>query len=209
MTTSGFGGAIEGRGASIDDPSNVLVSFPSMDDRERHACGELLDRDAARGRDVIVVSISDSPDRRIQRWRDTVGPLPQRLHIITAGDASGPDPSTPDGAGVTVTTDAVSSPGDLTGLGIAISTYLEDHHERDAQLLVCFDSITALLLHTDLQPVYKFLHVLTAQLQSVDALAHFHLDPSAHSPQDVGAITSLFDTEVAADDDGSIEVRSR
>jgi hypothetical protein len=209
MTTSGFGGAIEGRGASIDDPSNVLVSFPSMDDRERQACGELLDREGARGRDVIVVSISDSADQRVRRWRDTVGPLPKRLHIITAGDTAGPDPSTPDGTDVTVTTDSVSTPGDLTGLGIAISTYLDEHRERDARLLVCFDSVTALLLHTDLQPVYKFLHVLTAQLQSVDALAHFHLDPSAHGPQDVGAITSLFDTEITADDDGSIEVRSR
>lgn len=210
MTSSGFGGAVEGRGT---DPgmgaSTLLLSFPSMDDRARRACGDHLAVDGPDHRAVILVALTETPTRRVERWRATVGDrLPDRLHVIAADDSAAEAPPAVDAA-TTLTVDTVSSPRDLTGLGIAISNYLDGLGDHHGGIACCFDSLSTLLNYADRQQVFKFLHVLTAQLRSVDATAHFHVDPTAHDTREVRAITALFDTEVAAADDGGIDVRSR
>ncbi len=209
MTASGFGGAIEDRGiASIDGASNVLLSFPTLDDRDRQTCDDLLAVDGEDGRAVVIVSLSDTPERRVDRWQSTTGDLPRELRFVTTDDLARSRPDTAE-PGTVISVETVSSPRDLTGLGIAISNHLDRIGDDHDGIAFCFDSLSTLLNHADREPVYKFLHVLTAQLRSVDATAHFHIDPDAHRDQDVRAITSLFDTEVVATDDGEIDVRAR
>lgn len=90
----------------------------------------------------------------------------------------------------------VTEPGDLTGLGIAITDHLE------AGVRLCFDSITAMLQYVELERAYTFLNSLLGHLWDADTRAHFHLDPAAHDTRTVAAITSLFDARV--DPDGTV-----
>jgi len=168
--------------------TNTLVCAPPM---SGHAgggnyCTELLTRwDATDS--VLWVTYTRSPSTCVQAVR-TSGIEPSSLSVITVGET----PMEDDGSLSSVSVDSVSTPSDLTGLGITLSQRLS---ERD-DVAVCFDSLTAVLQYVELETLYEFLHAVAGQLHAADALAHFHLDPSAHDRQTVDALSSLFDAVV-------------
>jgi hypothetical protein len=99
----------------------------------------------------------------------------------------------------------VSTPSDLTGLGITIGEFLS---EFDEPVHICFDSLTSLLQYVDLQTTYEFLHAITGQIYAASARAHFHIDPAAHDEMTVETITSLFDARISlAADEPTIDIR--
>ncbi|MBO4248781.1 hypothetical protein IL252_13235 [Halomicrobium sp. IBSBa] len=49
-----------------------------------------------------------------------------------------------------------------------------------------------------MQAAFKFLYMFTGQLRSVDAVAHFHLDPNAVDDQTVHRLKPVFDDAVRA-----------
>lgn len=65
---------------------------------------------------------------------------------------------------------------------------------------MCFHSITALLQYADLSCVFRFLHVLTRHVDTVDGVAHYHIDPTAHDAQTLATIETLFDTVIEYED---------
>ncbi len=95
----------------------------------------------------------------------------------------------------------VNSPADLTGLGIDVSEQLRQFAEGEVQLTrIAFHSVSTLLMYSELETVFRFLHVLTGRVDSVDGLGFFSLDPTTHDEGDVNTIKQLFD--------GMVEVRS-
>jgi len=107
----------------------------------------------------------------------------------------------------TTAVETISDPGDLIGLGIAISKYLSNWEGSPNQTVVCFHSLTPLLQYGNLQRVFRFLHVLTGPLKSIDAVAHFHLDPHAHDEQTINTLSQLFDV-IVEHDNGDYTVRT-
>lgn len=95
----------------------------------------------------------------------------------------------------------VSSPGDLTGVGIAVARQL-DRFEATAtsRLRVACDSLSTLLMYVDLKAVFRFLHVVMARIERLEGLGLFVIDPTVHDPETVSVIRQLFD--------GVIETRS-
>ena len=91
-----------------------------------------------------------------------------------------------------VVVDTVTDPTDLNSLGTAIGRYLGQWEDDD--LAVCFDSVTALLRHVDEQSAVQFLHLLVQRLEKVEAVVHFHLDPTAHDEATIETVTELVDT---------------
>jgi len=172
---------------------NVVVMAPSLSDEKRATCLDLQHAGPPDQLDVLRVAYSASPAELVAEWRDHGGELPGRMGIIVVGDQPGHRTSDADlPENVFVTT---ANPNDITGLGMRLNNYLNDHDE-DAQLVVCFDSMTEMLQFSELQPVFKFLHMFTGQLREVDAIGHFHLDPGAHDDQTISRLKPLFDGAV-------------
>lgn len=96
------------------------------------------------------------------------------------------------GVSESVPTERVSSPADLTGVGMQTSQILGRWAETGDDIVVSFDSLTVLLQFVDLHDLYRFLHVVTARIRTVGAHAQFYLDPSTQGDQTVSIITSLF-----------------
>lgn len=96
------------------------------------------------------------------------------------------------------TVESVSSPSDLTGLGIKIGQFLSTWPEP---VHLSFESLTAMLQYVDFQTAYEFLHAVTGQIHAANARAHFHIDPEAHKPEHVAGLTSLFDAVVTLEGD--------
>lgn len=196
----------------LSGANSTLLLSPSLAGDEEGACIDLLCPEEAASQNMLLVSYTKSPDAQLRRWRSHSDEQPANLGIVTVEDStrsvaaqSGGDAGNfgPNGP-----VETVSSPNDLTGLGIRITEYLTTWEENGHRTVVCFDSLTALLQYVELETAYEFLHIITGRMAAVDAFAHFHMDPGAHDEQTVESITSLMDAVVEVDDDGR-HVRSR
>jgi hypothetical protein len=182
----------------VDDAATTLVFAPPVSGAGGETCSELLwpESDSPT---VLWITYTRSPSACVDAYRNHGGSA-SALSVITVGDTpAADDPLLSD-----VVTDTVATPSDLTGLGIKLSQFLAEHDD----VALCFDSLTALLQHVDVETVYEFLHAVTGQLYAADARAHFHLDPTAHDRETVDALASLFDAVVTASDGGR-DVRMR
>jgi len=179
--------------STVKPGTNVLVLAPSLSEEKETTCLDLQAAGPPERLNVLRISYSGAPEELVTQWRDQHGELPARMGLVTVGDQPGhhrngadlPDP-------IFVTT---ANPNDITGLGMRLNNYLNDHDD-DSQLVACLDSMTEMLQFADLQPVFKFLHMFAGQLRDADAVAHFHLDPGAHDDQTVSRLKPLFDDAV-------------
>lgn len=192
----------------LDGVSNMLVLSPTMDEEARAAYYERLLPDSPGSVDVLAIDYRQTPDQWMDEWKRHVGERPRRCTIISVDETtrsvtSRSDEPTRRGPN-TVT--CLKSPTDLTGLGITISEYLAD--EAGERTVVTFDSLTVLLQYVDLQRAFRFLHVLSNRVETVNATAYYHMDPGAHDDKDVATLTSLFDA-IAEFEDGDWSISGR
>ena len=68
-------------------------------------------------------------------------------------------------------------------------------------------SLSTLRMYADLQAVFRFLHVFTGRIQSVDGLGVFAIDDSAHDDQTMNTLKQLFDGILTTQEDGPVSVR--
>lgn len=184
--------------AELSAVATALVLAPAVDDDVTAASMRLLitgDPDA-----VVAVAVTPSAAEWVDRWREHVGPLPSNLALVTTGDGT---------VDADATVDRLSSPGDLTGLGMRLSDYLQRFTGRDERIGLCFDSLTTVLQYSELHNVYRFLHLMTTRLSGAGARAHFHLDPATQDQQAVSTLASAFEGIARREDDGTWTVRTR
>ncbi|WP_144901281.1 DUF7504 family protein [Halobellus captivus] len=194
-----------GADLAVDDP-NVLLLGPEGCATETRLCTDLS---AARGGgsiNLLVVTYGQSAARRAAMLD---GFPPSTLEHVAIVSLEG---STQTGS--TITHPAVPEPipvesllnaADVMKLGFAVSKYLTAWQEEDAQTVVCFHSLTrAIRVAPDPKLVLRFLHILQNQVKAARARAHFHLDPEALDAQTLNTFTTLFETVVAFERDGSV-----
>jgi len=184
--------------SELADARNVLLCAPSMSGGEAEACTDLLIPSNPAGATALWVTFRGDATDCVDQWLAAAAERPTEAVVVVVGESVG---AQPDGVAV----EHVSSPSDLTGLGITIGELLS---EWETPPVVCVDSLTAMLQYVDVETAYEFLHAITGQLYAADARAHFHIDPSAHDRKTVDSIASLFDAVVEFGDDGP-ETRKR
>ncbi|WP_313692042.1 DUF7504 family protein [Halorarum halobium] len=108
-----------------------------------------------------------------------------------------------------VTVESVSSPANLTDVGVAIDKLLDRAGETDGQIDCCVPSLTALLQYVDRQRGYRFCNAMANRLAAADAFAHYHLTPEAHDEMTVDTFASLMDAVVRVDADGATVIKRR
>jgi hypothetical protein len=186
----------------LEGVANVLVLAPSMGTPKRDACLRLLTQTPPASTNVLSVTFTQSAAEWIEDWADRAGEPPARGGIVAIGQQQAEH-----GSDWRVGT--VENPSDLTGIGIELSELLSTMGEAaddDEPLSVCFDSITSLLQYADLQRTFRFLHVVTGRIKTVDGVGHFHMDPAAHTDQELATLKGLFDAVVEVDEDGEFTV---
>ncbi|WP_324665097.1 DUF7504 family protein [Haloarcula sediminis] len=179
---------------AVGDAAVALVCTSSTGPED--SCLELLSATAPETT-VLWVTYSRSPSVCLDHFR--AAGASGSLSVIAVGESPTDIPDSED-----VTVKSVSTPEDLTALGITLSQALSTHDDA----VVCFDSLTVLLQYVDTERAYEFLNALTGQLYAADAEAHFHLDPAAHDTRTVDALASLFDA-IVEDTNGTWSARHR
>lgn len=171
---------------SVEPPANVLV----LHDSRAHAegCGAFCTHDECTA--LLQVTFAGQ-----EREPETPTGTDCQLGVLTVGDviraAEGGDE--PDFSGP-IAVDTVSDPTDLGAIGVSISRFCKRWY--DQRIGVCFASLDALLRQTDPETVFEFTVYLNRRLESVGALAHYHLDPSQHPDAVVSAFVEIFDATV-------------
>lgn len=179
----------------VDPGTNLLIEGPPMTGKFDLAL-DVLAAGATDGEGAIVISTKDGAPRLRDEFSD---------HVRDEGGPVGIVDTVTKQQGMTPDDDAylryVSSPVDLTGIGIELSELLRQfYHERGVtQNRIVLDSLSTLLMYSNLQTVFRFLHVFTGRVQSADALGVFLVDGSAHDQQTLSTLKQLFD--------GIVEVR--
>lgn len=142
---------------------------------------------------VVEFSFTRSPTRVREEWEKRHGSPPRDHCVVSVGGG-------PHGRTSRATEDgsvAVSrvSPYDLTGMGMAWSDALDAVAGAD-EVYVFFDSVTALLQYASEGETFRFLHLLARQATGAGARGRFLVDPAAHDPRTVNALSVAFDETV-------------
>mgnify|MGYP000058940399 CR=1 FL=1 len=193
---------------SFGPGDSLLVLAPSFATSDPKTCSDLLASDGVGESHVLCVTFTRSPEDHLVNWRRH-GNLPANASFVDvdasarqldAFEKSGADIGQDD---VDVAVSGISSPENLTRLGVRVTECLAelDDDVEDRQIVVCFDSVTALLQYVELDQAFRFLHVVTERFADADAMAHFHLDPGAHDDETIETLTSLFDGVWAFDEE--------
>jgi KaiC/GvpD/RAD55 family RecA-like ATPase len=183
-------------GVEVEPGTNLLVAGPPMTGKRTLAL-EILAHGNRRGDGTIVVTTKDGgedvrEDLRERLGRDENAPIGI---VDCVSKQQGMNPSQSEDIAY------ASSPKDMTGIGIQLSEFLQGFYkDRNVQRnRILLHSLSTLLMYSNLQTVFRFLHVFTGRVQSADALGVFVIDSTAHDQQTMSTLQQLFD--------GQIEVR--
>lgn len=98
----------------------------------------------------------------------------------------------------------VSSPRDLTGIGMELTDLYESFHGGGAEhVRTGLDSVSTLLMYADLETVFRFLHVFSGRVATADGLGVYVIDPSSHDQQTTQTLSQLFDGRVEVREEGA------
>ncbi|MDX1747683.1 MAG: hypothetical protein R3324_17245 [Halobacteriales archaeon] len=193
----------------IGDVPNVLLLGPLLGPADYDACSRLIGTVASEPDRLLLLSLSQSAEERLNVIRGYLGNLPPETVVIEVGGSgrSGVRSSVATEDDGEITVETVSDPTDLRRIGIMISQYLADWEDPSVDAVLCVHSITALLqFNDDPRFLFRFLHVLQQKVRQYGATAHYHLDADAHEPGVVDRFRPLFDEALVFHEDGSLAV---
>ncbi|MXR40975.1 hypothetical protein GRX01_06420 [Halobaculum sp. WSA2] len=189
----------------LSEARNVLL-VDSGTDSSPDPCFECLARAPSRELSVVVVTFEDTASDWLADWRTRYGDLPEEVAFIRIGgytrDRRTETISTERGRTRVVRT-GVTSPTDLTRLGISISRRLGEAEDHDLTPVLCFDSITELLEYVDVERLFRFLTTLTSRVRTIGGSAHYHADAASSDEETLRTLRQVFDDTLdVTDTDG-------
>jgi KaiC/GvpD/RAD55 family RecA-like ATPase len=185
--------AIEG----IRKGSNILLIGPPMSGKEAILYHIMYHGAAINENAIITVSTRESGTQILERFRENKLTLPlSRIGIvdcITEKRVGAED----DNENIKI----VSSPVDLTGIGVKISQFLDGFKKKNIlKIQLHIDSLSAILMYSNIQTVFKFLHVFTGRIKIIGGMGIYVMEKGMHEKQKIAILKHLFD--------GMIEIES-
>ncbi len=190
--------------ASVDPGTNILIAGPPLTGKRRLAM-DILAHGADQGEGSVIVTTRDSSDRVLTDFRARVA-APDDVHLgIVDCVTQHQGRSVSD----TELVKYASSPVDMTGIGIKFSEFVEEFYTQRnvTQNRVLMDSLSTLLMYSDVQTVFRFMHVFTSRIEDADGLGVHVIDSTAHDAEALNTMKQLFDGIVEVGEDRSVSVQ--
>lgn len=88
-----------------------------------------------------------------------------------------------------------SSPVYLTGTGVKISQFFEEFLMKKSmqRTRLCINSLSTIIMYSNIQTVFRFLHVFTGRVKAANALGIYVVESEMHDPQTIATLKQLFD----------------
>ena len=182
---------------------SYLLAGPAMAGKYELMLDFLAEGDE-HGESLLFVTANESADPLLEDVEERLGYVPDRLRVVDCvSERQGTEGRFP-----AERVEYVSSPADLTGIGIGISEQLRRFDAEGVdRTRVCFYSLSTLLMYAELETVFRFLHVLSGRVDSIGAIGLFALDPTIHEPSAVNTLKQLFDGVIEIRYDGGPQAR--
>ncbi|WP_231183664.1 recombinase RecA [Haladaptatus sp. DYF46] len=186
----------------LNPGTNLLVAGPPMTGKRRLAFDVLAHGD---GDGIIIVTTKSTGEQVLSDYESRLDGRDSFIGVVDCvSKQQGMSPQRVESV------EFASSPVDMTGIGIKLSEFLQRFYDSGVRSnRIAFDSLSTLLMYSNLQTVFRFLHVFTGRVQSAEAFGLFVIDSSAHDAQTMSTLRQLFDgeIEVREAEDGGSEVR--
>ena len=183
---------VDGISGGLEAGTNILVLAPSMSLAEQLAYALIK---PVQGEYSIVLSTNERAAEVVDFFK-FAGCDKRFVGVIDAITKSS-TPSIVD----TPRLMFVSSPTDLTGIGIKFSNMIESifegtFSEGEAGLFpppirFCVNSISTLLMYRKLEVLYQFLHILTAKQRKIEGVAFYLLNNESFDDRTLSLIKQL------------------
>jgi KaiC/GvpD/RAD55 family RecA-like ATPase len=175
----------------IRKSSNIMLIGPPMCQKEVILYNIMYHGTAINENAVITVNTRESATNIIEWFNENQLVLP--LSIIGIIDCV-----TKSIGGATSETESitnVSSPQDLTGIGVRISHFFEDFllKKKIPKIQLHINSLSTILMYSNIHTVFRFMHVFTGRIKAAGALGIFVLDSGMHDDHTITALKQLFD----------------
>ena len=181
----------------FDAGTNILILAPPMSYAEQLAYA--LTRPLP-GEYAIILSTNERASEVVESFRVS-GSDKRFMGVIDAITKS----SSP-GVADTPRMMFVSSPTDLTGIGIKFSNMIEtifggEFSEGETGLFpppirFCVNSISTLLMYRRLEVLYQFLHVLTAKLKKIDGVGIYLINKESFDDKTLSLVKQLMNAVI-------------
>lgn len=185
----------------IKKGSNIMLIGPPMSGKEVILYYIMYYGAAKNENAVITVTTRESATNILEWFKDHKLTLPlSRVGIV--------DCVTKTLGGAAVENENIkiaSSPVDLTGIGVKISQFFEEYYMkkniRKTQLHI--NSLSTILMYSNIQTVFRFLHVFTGRIKATGALGIYTIESGMHDEQSIATLKQLFDgmIEIKSEDD--------
>lgn len=187
--------------AGVAAGTNLLVTGPPLTGKRQLAM-QCLAAGSNDGDGAIIVSTRDSAARVLADYETLLAAPDEALVGVVDAVTRHMGQSVEDTDRVKYT----SSPTDTSALGIKFSEFIESYYaERGVEKnRVLLDSLTTLLLYTNLQTVFRFVHLFTSRIENADALGVCTMESTAHDDETTSTLRQLFDGVVEVDHDGTV-----
>jgi KaiC/GvpD/RAD55 family RecA-like ATPase len=182
----------------IKKGSNIMLIGPAMSQKDVILHNIMYHGTAINENAVITITTHESATHIIEWFKENKLVLPMsRIGII--------DCITKSMGGTISETENIktaSSPVDLTGIGVRISQFFEDFliKKNIPKLQLHINSLSAILMYSNIQTVFRFMHVFTGRIKEAEALGMFVMDSVMHDEQTITTLKQLFD--------GIVEIKS-
>jgi len=178
--------------------TNILVTGPPLTGKRALAL-DILAAGTEAGEGAIVVTTKDSATRILTDYERRTAYEGRPVAVVDCVTRQQGVSEVREDKRIKYT----SSPVDMTGIGIKLSEFLQAFYQDQGikKNRIMVHSLSTLLMYADLQTVFRFLHVFTGRIQSVDGLGIFCIDSTAHDQQTMNTLTQLFDGVIRMSED--------
>lgn len=176
---------------SIKKGSNIMLIGPPMSGKETILNNIMYNGAVKNGNAVIKVTTRNPASQILEWFNENNMSLPDsKIGIIdcitkTLGKE----------AVETENIKIANSPVDLTGIGVKISQFFEDFFikKKIAEIQLHVDSLSTLMMYSNIQTVFRFLHVFTGRIKAAGAMGLFLVEEGMHDEKDIITLKQLFD----------------
>jgi KaiC/GvpD/RAD55 family RecA-like ATPase len=175
----------------IRNGSNIMLLGPPMSQKESILYNIMYHSAVINENAVITVTTHESATQILEWFKENKMVLSlSKIGII--------DCITKSIGGTAIETENIkfaSSPIDLTGIGVRISQFFEDFllKKKIPKIQLHINSVSAILMYSNLQTVFRFMHVFTGRIKAAGALGIFVVDSGMHDDHAIATLKQLFD----------------
>ena len=175
----------------IRNGSNIMLVGPSMGQKEIILYNIMYHSAVINENAVITVTTHNSAAQILEWFKENKMALPPSRFVII-------DCITKSIGGTAFETENikfVSSPMDLTGIGVRIGQFFDDFllKKKIPQIQLHINSLSAIVMYSNIQTVFRFMHVFTGRVKAAGAMGIFVVDSGMHNDQTITILKQLFD----------------